>query len=179
MKRWMNLITLTVAAVVALAAQMPPANSKPVEFFESQASATELSDSRIRSLLEELGIQYEVGEYGDFRIVMRSPDGKRAQVAYISSQTNTLGDLEIREIFSPAYVATGSVPAPVANRLLQDSANVTLGAWQTLQDEEHSLAVFTARIDADLDAETLQTTLHAVLDIADSMEAELTGDDYF
>jgi hypothetical protein len=130
-------------------------------------------------LLDQLGIQYAVDEYGDFRIVMRSPDGKRAQVVYIASQTNTLGEMEVREILSPAYLTNGSIPAPVANRLLHDSSTVTVGAWQMLQDEQHSVAVFTARIDADLDAETLQVTLYAVLDVADAMEAELTGNDYF
>jgi hypothetical protein len=179
MYRRLQLFTLSAVTLLAIAAHPTPTPAKPIQTTPDNSIASLSADPRVQLALEELGLDYEIDDSGDYRILMRSPDGTRTQIAWISSQTTMVGSLEIREITSAAYLTEGPLPAPVANRLLESSSTLGLGAWQTFRDERRSLAVFAARIDANSNAAALESALYAVLDTADTMEAELTGEDYF
>jgi len=136
-------------------------------------------DLRVKRLLDQLELKYAIDPDGDFRVIF-GLEPERTQTAFIRSETSMLGNLEIREVFSVGYECQGPLPAEVANALLIFNAHVKLGAWGVLRlPDNRCFAAFTAKIAADTDAQTLMTTLMAVLRIADDVEAKLSGTDKF
>jgi hypothetical protein len=142
----------------------------------SQAQA--VADARVARLLTEAGLSYAVDDEGDYRLRFALDDG-RSQVAWVASATATVGELEVRDLWSIAYRSTGQVPQEVANGLLQANAAQTLGAWQVQRSGEEYLVVFSAAVDVKTDAKTLALALDAVMRTADAMEQALTGKDEF
>ncbi len=133
-------------------------------------------DSRVRTLLEKADLKYEVDEDGDFRLVFEWEDG-RSQLVFISSATSALDGLEIREVWSVGYLSEDMMPAKIMKNLLEENAEVKLGAWQLLRMGEKDAGVFSAQIAADTDAKTLGTVLNAVSITADEKEKELMKSD--
>ena len=85
----------------------------------------------------------------------------------------SLVEAAVREIWSPAYRAdAGAFPGPVANRLLEASHALKLGAWVN----NAGFAVLVVKVDAGIDAEALDQAIGAAVTSADEMERELAGD---
>lgn len=168
MKRYLSLTIVGTAALLTLSSQIAPA----------QTGSKPTGDQRVKAALEKLGLKYEVDADGDFKVGMKFEDG-RTQVAWITSQTQQLGKMEIREIMSPAYRSTGPISDKIANQLLADSSQKKLGAWQTVNNGTTHVAVFSAKINATSSPEMLETSLQVVLYSADAMEKNLTGKDDF
>jgi hypothetical protein len=140
---------------------------------------TKEGDPRVKVLLDELELKYEVDSDGDFKVGFELDDG-RSQVAFIRSETSELGKFEIREVFSVAFISDGPLDAGTANALLIYNAHVKLGSWRILRQQDDScVAAFAAQIAANTDAKSLYTTLGAVINIADEVEKKLTGEDKF
>lgn len=165
--------TKTIGAV-ALAALL--AGTAPV--IQAQAQAGTTVDDRVARQLTEANLSYEVDDEGDYRLKYSLDDG-RSQIAWVASGTSKLGDLEVRELWSIAYRATGQVPQEMANGLLLANARQALGAWQVQRSGEEYMVVFSAPIDAKTDATTLALALDAVTKAADAMEQALTGQDVY
>jgi len=168
MKRYLSFAIASTVALLALSSQIAPA----------QTASKSTGDPRVKAALEKLGLKYEVDEDGDFKVGMKFDDG-RTQVAWITSQTEQLGKMEIREVSSAAYRSNGPISDKIANQLLADSAQKKLGAWQTFNNGKTYVAVFSAKIDASGSPEMLESSLRVVLYSADSMEKTLTNKDDF
>ncbi len=139
----------------------------------AHAYAVGEADPAVASLLDRLGYEYEVDADGDYKLVMAIEDDDRSQMVFIRSPVETYGSHRIREIWSPAYKAEGAAfPGPVANRLLEASNDLKLGAW--VKNAGHALLV--VKIDADASAEALDQAITAAVTSADEMERELAGD---
>lgn len=136
-------------------------------------STERIFDSRVKRVLEELDMKYEIDDYGDFRVFFGMGEG-RSQEAFICSSTSTYGSFEIREIYSWGYTSKSedkSIPAEVANRLLENNWDIKLGAWAKVGES----AAFVSKIDANADSQSLYDALKITLTTADEMEHELTG----
>lgn len=144
----------------------------------SQVGAKKSGDERVKKLLEDAEIKYEVDKDGDFKLINEVNDG-RTQLVFVLSETSKLGTLEIRQLWSVAYRSKDPFPALIANRLLEANSEVKLGAWQTLKMGNDYLAIFSAQVAADTDRRSLLLALHAVTTTADEIEKELTGKDDF
>ena len=133
-------------------------------------------DNRVEKTLKKLDIDYEILKNGRFKLFF-SVDDTRSQVIFINSVTQKYRDFEIREIWAIGYKSPGEqFSAYIANQLLENTAQNKLGAWS----KEGEYALYTSRISADADAESLRSTLKLVLEVADTMEANLTeGKDEF
>jgi hypothetical protein len=167
MKRIIKLAILTVAGVAV-----------SMQIASAQSNANQAADSRVKATLDKLGYKYEVLPTGAFKLVVEMGDG-RSQLVFIDSQTESLGKFEIRQILSPGYQSNGPLSAAVANKLLEYSANQKLGAWQIFKSDDSNLAVFTAKIAASSDPESLENSMMAVVQSADEVEKELSGKDDF
>jgi hypothetical protein len=154
-----------------------------VMLFGSVASAQigegNTGDERVRAALEELGLSYEIDGDGDFKVVFEFEEDGRSQLGYINSGTEQFELFEIREIWSPGYQSDIPFTADVANRLLEDSFEKKLGAWQTMINNDQNVAVFAAKVAANSDAASLYACLKLVLVAADEIEKELLGTDDF
>lgn len=139
---------------------------------EPDHSVSKGGDPRIRAQLEALGYKYELDKDGDF-VLTFALDKKRSQMAYVLSGTQRYGELEVREIWSPAYRGSDrQLPADVANRLLEDSQLSKMGGWV----KQDGVAVFVVKIDAGAAQNDLDDAIDYVVRAADQMEAELTHD---
>ncbi|WP_293717072.1 MULTISPECIES: hypothetical protein [unclassified Stenotrophomonas] len=132
-------------------------------------------DRAIGRLLDGLEYKYEIDGDGDYQLVFEMDDD-RTQLVYVRSNVETYGSHRIREIWSPGYrSATPAFPAPVANRLLEDSNDSKLGSWVKQGD----MAMFVVKVDANASAEVLSDAIDAAAKSADGIEQELTSkDDY-
>lgn len=130
------------------------------------------ADARVRKLLDELKLKYKIDKDGDFKLILPTT-GNRTQLVFIRSKTSRYRNFEIREIFSVGYKsATDTIPADVANRLLEHSARVKMGAWE----RQKGYAIFRVKIAADTNAESLYSALKLTYLAADEIEKEFTGD---
>ncbi|QWP75517.1 hypothetical protein J5226_18135 [Lysobacter sp. K5869] len=163
----------------------PPVEAKPAakpgrdgdSAGAAQAAVSKNGDPQVRAQLDALGYKYQVDEDGDF-VLTFGLDEKRSQMAYVLSRTQRFGSLKVREIWSPAYRTAdgGALPAPIANRLLEDGQLSKLGGWVS----QDGVAVFVVKIDADAPNHTLDDAIDYAVRAADQMEAELTpGQDDF
>lgn len=134
-------------------------------------------DPRIKRVLETLELKYSVDQDGDFKIIVEFQDG-RSQVAYINSETQTVGDFEIREVWSVAYIAEGYLDIDTANTLLLKNFEMKIGSWRLIPAGNNTfLVAFCVQIAADCDPSSFSRTLGIVLEVADTMEEKLTGGD--
>ena len=137
--------------------------------FALPAVATD-ADPAIKAQLDELGLEFEVDEDGDYQLVFNLDDGGRSQLVYVRSAVEDYGSYRIREIWSPAYRASGDeFSAAVANRLLEASDSIKLGGW--VKQGPH--AVFVVKIPADASSTQLSDAIEAAINTADEMEQEL------
>ncbi len=104
--------------------------------------------------------------------------GSRTQIVWIISQTQRLQNMEIREIWAPAFKWTGPVTGEMANRMLKMNDEMKIGAWRAIPAGNNTyLIVYAAQIAAESSAETYQTVMRAVMMTADKYEEEITGKD--
>ena len=166
------------AAVALIAASfcLPALAAPPATKAAPVATAAAPSDAALGERLRALGLNPEIDADGDYRLLF-GLDGGRQQVVYVRSHTESFGQLRIREIWSPAYQASGdTLPGPIANRLLQDGQENILGAWV----RQDGTALYVTRVPADLAGPALSDAIEATTRAADAMEAELTpGKDQF
>ncbi|UNK57317.1 YbjN domain-containing protein [Pseudoxanthomonas daejeonensis] len=139
------------------------------------ALAAPKADPSVAAMLDELGYKYEVDGDGDYKMIMAlegKDNAERSQLVFVRSPVETYGTHRIREIWSPAYKSSGAFPGPVANRLLEASNDLKLGAW--VKHNGHALLV--VKLDAAAGAEALDQAINAAVTSADEMERELAGD---
>lgn len=153
---------LSMAAVLALGLLLPMA-----------ASA---QDANVERQLAQLGIDAQVDDDGDFRVI-HELDAGRTQLVLVISSIQTYHSHKVREIWAPAYRAPGdSFSALVANELLSDTWENKMGAWAKHGD----MAMYVVKLPADASADELGDAIRFAAEIADRMEVVLTdGEDEF
>ena len=133
-------------------------------------------DPVVKAHLDALEYQYELTDQGDYKVVFKYED-ERTQLVFIGSAVETYGEHHVREVWAPAYKsAQGALPPDVANRLLESSSDLKLGAWT----KADAYAVFVVKLPADATRDALDDALEVAGTTADNMESELTpGKDEF
>jgi|GEM_PF-568979 len=162
------------AALLALMASLPLLAAPPVA--KPAATRVPSEGQGIEARLRALDLEPQVDADGDYRLLF-ALDGGRQQVTYVRAHTERFGQLELREIWSPAYRAEGdSLPGDIANRLLQEGQENIVGAWV----RQDGIAIYVTRVPADLSGKPLADAIEATTRAADAMEAQLTpGKDQF
>jgi len=142
------------------------------------APALAAPDQALGKRLRAMGYDVQADADGDYQLLfgLRAQGRERQQLIYVRSPVETFGSHRIREIWSPAYQAKGdTLPAAVANRLLEDAQSDILGGWV----RQGGTAVFVVKF-ADADDTALREALEAAARGADAMDAELNaGKDAF
>ena len=97
----------------------------------------------------------------------------RTQLVVISSSTEQLGEMFIREVYSLG--GEGMLTRGELLERMEDSSAKKLGAWQVLEGK----LLFVAKVPGDLDFEDLEAVIWAVAKSADAYEEEaLETDEY-
>ena len=179
MNRFLALASTATLAAIALTLRINPLQSSLAQSSSIPDASMEVAaDERVAQTLEALDLVYTVEENGTYRLQLDFENG-RSQIGWISSETKTIGSLELRQIFSPGHYVDGNLSAQMVTRLLQDNADEKLGAWQLIQDDDQAIALFAARMDTNSSADEFMAALVTVLKVADEMEQELSGSDRF
>jgi hypothetical protein len=145
----------------------------------SGAVAKGEADPRVRDILVGTSYQYTVNSDGNYKIIYDAGNG-RTQVLFVESNIETLGDFEIREIWSPIGQATeASFTQAIADRLLRIGATMKVGAVEIVTIDNKPTAYFSAKVPADLTAEQLVKVINAVASTADENENALFGGDKY
>ena len=131
-------------------------------------------DLRVKAILDELEVEYELTEDGDFKIVLPFGDD-RTQAIFINSNTEFYDEMEVREVWSLGYECEGPIPEDVANILLINSLEQKIGAWQAYATERKSRAMFAVKMSANANAESMRSIIIAVLSNTDTIEEQLSG----
>lgn len=135
-------------------------------------------DPRVEKALKKLGLKYEVDKEGDFKLVFSIEEG-RTQVVFINSATETLGKMEIREIWSPVAKFTSIPPSDLSLALLEKNGTYKIGGYQYKKSGSTYYLVFAVQLSAEAPAEELGSIVAAVAGTADATEKEIMGtDDY-
>jgi hypothetical protein len=142
---------------------------------DPEAQAT--PDPRVESTLKGAGLAYSI-DAGDFRLEY-DVDEARSQRVWVASDTARIDKLEMRDVWSVAARGKGDVPADIARLLLTENVRMVLGAWQVNQNQDEYLVVFSAPVDAGVDAATLQEVIEVVMFSADRIEKRLSDKDEF
>jgi len=136
-------------------------------------------DPRVEKALKKLGLKYEVDEDGDFKLVF-AVEGNRTQVAFINSTTETLGKMEIREVWSPIAKFASTPPCDLSLNLLEKHGTFKIGSYQYKKLRSGSyLLVFIVHLSAKAPAEELGSIVGAVARTADETEMAIVGNDDF
>ena len=150
------------------ATQAPPVAEEP--------SAPQ-HDLHIKNLLDELGLNYAIGDDRDFKLEFQYDSG-RSQVLFVNSTTEEYKNMEIREVWSFAHKEETPLPGWMANKLLESSDNAKWGAWEVTGKGPY-FVIFVVKLDAHCSAQTLSDAMKVVRNQADDMEKELNGADDF
>ena len=135
-------------------------------------------DSRVVTVLNELGLPYEKTEEGDFRVTVPHLAEPRGHVVVIRSATNIIAKTEWRTAGAIAYRFPGdSIPETHANTLLDHTGTVPIGGWAKLRAGGECLAVFTVQLPADADAELMLEVLEGMAATVDKMERYLQNEE--
>ena len=86
-------------------------------------------DQSVTARLKAQGIkEYEVDADGDYKVTYNYSKEGRTQLVFVAGNTQTAGDLTIRDVFSPAgRVAKDGIDGSKALKLLSSSAQMKIG----------------------------------------------------
>jgi hypothetical protein len=125
-------------------------------------------DPRVEKALKKLGLKYEVDEDGDFKLVFAVEDNR--------STTETLGKMEIREVWSLIAKFASNSTCDLSLELFEKHGTFKIGSYQYKKLRSGSyLLVFIVH----LSAEELGSIVRAVARTADETEMAIVGDDDF
>jgi hypothetical protein len=131
------------------------------------------SDPSVASRLDARGIKYVLDEDGDYKVTYHYSREGRTQLVFVSGGTETIGGLQIREVFSPAaFVEQDGIDGAKALELLADSGSNKLGSWEIRGE----VLYYVIKLFDGMDAAQLEAAMEVAAEIADNMEITFSGD---
>lgn len=126
-------------------------------------------DRTVRAALDRLNLKYAVDDLGEFRLNYNMTGGGSHSV-FVESLAESLGKARFRKVWAVAQASDRPLSADVLRKALLDNPRWKVGAWEVQRVNGKECLVFCAKVPADLDADTLHTTLRAVLEISFDMK---------
>lgn len=138
--------------------------------------AQESADPRVATALNSLEIKYTKTSDNDFRVIIDTEDG-RDQIVVLNSNTSEYLDLELREVWSTAFISEGPLTPKIMRKLLLENASMKFGSWEIVEVSNGDAVLFRATVAANTKEENIERTLGLVARAADRMEKALTNAD--
>ena len=137
------------------------------------AAPAAAEDASVATRLDREGLEYQVDDDGDYKVMFNYTDEGRTQLAFVSGETQTVAGLTIREIFSPAgRVKQDGIDGRKALELLEASAQMKLGSWEIRGD----VLYLVIKVLDGASSSELSSLLDIAAGAADDMEIELSGE---
>lgn len=142
------------------------------------------ADIRVKSVLDQAGLKYDIDEDKDFKLVFITEKGdsatnvkERTQLVFINSKTMNFEELDVREVWSVAHeIKDGPVADTLLASLMKRNAQLKLGGWCYEERESGYRVYFSIKISPNMPKEPLYSILTLVANQADELEKELTGE---
>ena len=138
--------------------------------------AEQSADSRVETALDSLRIKYEKTSANDFKVLLDTENG-RDQIVTLNSNTSEYLDLELREVWSTAFISDGPLTPKIMRKLLLENASMKFGSWEIVEVSNGDAVVFRATVAANTKEENIERTMGLVARAADRMEKALTNAD--
>ena len=137
-------------------------------------------DTRVKSKLDSLDINYQITDVGSFKIIFNMVND-RTQMVIIPTVTEEYGGMEIREIYSIAESVDSkdSLNQNDLFTLLELNKNYKIGSWQIHGGSKPYLLRFAVKLSANATQSVLDLSIRVAAKIADEMELKLTSEDEF
>ncbi|MBI2299735.1 MAG: hypothetical protein HYU66_12480 [Armatimonadetes bacterium] len=135
--------------------------------------------TRIRKLAEQAGFRVLSGDEDYVLAMFQYPGGRTQQV--LLHPVGTVQGYPIVEIVSAAKEISEDLSAPLANRLLRENGEHSIGYWGIIAGPEGKALIgmhHNMMLDT-LDPEELKVIVTALGVRADDLERELSGEDVF
>jgi hypothetical protein len=144
------------------------------------ANAAEQEDGRVRAALEKAGVEFTVTDDKTFKVIVKLKNG-RTQVVLIDSNTSKINgtNMEFREVYALAHKVQGNLPEELSNKMMKQSHDKKIGAWELIDGTGTALAVFTAKVDSNLNDKNLVKIINSVGLVADAMEEDISSKDEY
>lgn len=139
------------------------------------------ADPRVRRLLDQLGYKYSIDDDDDYKLTLPVGDNGRTQLMFINSETNSYGNIEVRELWCYCYYSEEEPSRALCMKLLQDNSKKKFGAWEIAYSSSSGKysAAFNVKLAPDIDAETLKDAIQMAIEAADEMEMQISDDDTY
>lgn len=143
--------------------------------------STSGADPRIRKALDQLGYKYTVDPDDDYKLTLEVGDAGRTQLLFINSETNSFGNIEVREIWSYCYYSEEEPSRSLCMKLLRDNNSKKFGAWEVAYsaNSQKYAAAFNVKVAPDIDNAALKTAIQMAIEAADEMEQQISDDDNY
>lgn len=129
------------------------------------------ADASVKTRLDARGVNYEVDEDGDYKVVYSYKDEGRTQLVFVSGRTESVGGFKVREVFAPA--AKDGITGPKAIELMAESRTNKIGSWELNGD----VLYFVIKLPDSINASELESAMDIAAQTADNKEIELSGDE--
>lgn len=140
----------------------------------ASATAKTGSDPSVAARLDAQGIKYVIDDDGDYKLTYSYSKENRSQLVFVSSGTEEVAGIQVREIYSPAArVEKDSIKGSRAFQLLEESSTQKLGSWEVSGD----VLFFAIKLPEPISAEQLVKATNIAAEVADDKEIELSGRD--
>jgi hypothetical protein len=147
-------------------------------FFGQIVSAADIPpDPRMEKLLKKARLEYQYDAKAGFKLVNRFST-ERLQAVFIESVTHDVGNMEVRKLWSIAFMDDAIEPA-MLRRLMVDNQNLKVGRWSIAQINDREAVIFSATMDADARLGELLSKLSIVTGSADELEKSLVTEDSY
>ena len=134
-------------------------------------------DPSLTRQLDRMGVDYTITDSGNYSIDYTLDSG-RSQTTYIMGETQTVDNLQVREIWSRAGTFDSVPSADVMQGLLEDSGTKEIGFWSIEKAKDGGYIVyFSVKVPVYLKDDDLASLLQYTADTADQKEQELFNTD--
>jgi hypothetical protein len=130
-------------------------------------------DDHLAAALRSAGFPFESDDTGGAQILVSMENG-RTQRIYVDAATTTFGDLELRKIWTGAYMSRDDLPRRTIDFVLAQNYMVPFGAWATFLEGGELFLVFEAKLPAVLSPDTFLEVIQLVGQVADAIESTLS-----
>jgi hypothetical protein len=143
----------------------------------AEAQAVTKGGTDIAQQLDRLGLKYTLTKSGNYSITY-DLDGGRSQTAYIMGKTETVGNTEIRELWSRAGTMDSLPTREEMQNLLEESGGAKVGFWAIEESNDGGYTVyFSVKVPVYLNDNDLAALLEFTANTADQKEEELFNAD--
>ena len=133
-------------------------------------------DYSVKNRLDQKGVKYTITKNNDFRVIVKTDNG-RDQLVLIFSSTENYKGMKIREISSVGFI--GNLTPSISREMLKRTNSLKMGGWSMfVGDNGKDYGTFSIKfVDQNVSATDLAELVDFVGSVADKLEKDFLQKD--